>query len=918
MEMELLDQDSRTKISHKLSANLIVEAGAGSGKTEEMAKRILAFIVAGYRQINEIVAITFTRKAANELTQRVRSKLEKEYAATNDAKLKDALDHIHECFIGTIHAFCGKILKERPIEAGVDPGFVQMAAGRERALLRAAWDSYAKEAATDANVKNILDLMDLFNISENVAMGFVKTTCEHRDVDFEAALGLSPAPLEAFFTKIKGVFNKAHTDFINYYKEIPAAVIAGSAASDNLQKTLIAYYKMTQNKQIAKLPNQELLQLVQLFSTKTALKVTQKCWADSNAASEAEKKAAKQTKEDAKAAGEDCLLFHEKTISPLLNEAGEVIYTHILIPFAKAVQGLYIKHALAVAELSYQDLLVYTAALLKDSPDIREYFQEKYKTVLIDEFQDTDPIQAEIAMYLTGEEIDERDWRKITPRKGFLFVVADPKQSIYSFRRADIRMYELFKQHLTADCPPAETVSLTTNFRSTVVLGKWYNEAFAKLFASSAMPDEIDEEYAPRQAVFTEMNALMPANPDTLAGLKYYFNVADPRDENAMIACEAENLASIIRYLVGGENKITVREGGSYVDKPIDYRDIMILMMKKDLAGQIARKIADTGIPVKVTGADVVKQTAAFASLRDLLRLLAHPHESAYLFQVLTGPYFSYTEQELEPFFRLVRYSDIYFDLEKFKEKKQAKLEAAEFAALEKEIAANAEVLAKVANSCGLLRKFAGYFHNLAPAAAVERIIEDLEIMNFSLAANEKKAELESFVTLLEKIRLRKITDLWGLDMLIGELSAMDDSEIEENIDIYGEDNNAVRIMNTHKAKGLEAAVVILAAPFGWCPPPPVFHTRYVTDAGQAGRYVGYADVCRNPDAPPFVRRYCHPPAWNEIVTEMFLAQWHESDRLLYVAATRAKNLLVISNSESEKNPWEKLCKLLPDRKSVV
>jgi ATP-dependent helicase/nuclease subunit A len=104
--------------------------------------------------------------------------------------------------------------------------------------------------------------------------------------------------------------------------------------------------------------------------------------------------------------------------------------------------------------------------------------------VLVDEFQDTDPIQAEVLLYLTGRDTSERDWQKLEPLPGSLFVVGDPKQSIYRFRRADIQTYETVSRILQAS--GGEVLRLSTNFRSTEGICTWANGVFERIFPERA------------------------------------------------------------------------------------------------------------------------------------------------------------------------------------------------------------------------------------------------------------------------------------------------------------------------------------------------------------------------------------------------------------------------------------------------
>jgi ATP-dependent helicase/nuclease subunit A len=281
------------------------------------------------------------------------------------------------------------------------------------------------------------------------------------------------------------------------------------------------------------------------------------------------------------------------------------VYNFILIPFAMKAKELYIKHKHTVAELNYQDLLMKTSDMLRDFPDVRRYFQSRYKTLLIDEFQDTDPIQVGITMYLTGKELEEKRWNMITPNEGALFVVGDPKQSIYGFRRADFTMYKRFKEHMAKT--GGKIIELQTNFRAVNSLGEWYNKVFVDLLKGE------------EQAVFSAMDAVMPDGKDTLAGLAFYR--VEEKKVADILEKEAEILTQIIRHLVGRKNITERNRMGEYISRPIQYKDIMVLTMKKKQLEVIGNGIARQGIPVKITGADITKQTSEFISFRDLGRV---------------------------------------------------------------------------------------------------------------------------------------------------------------------------------------------------------------------------------------------------------------------------------------------------------
>ena len=186
--------------------------------------------------------------------------------------------------------------------------------------------------------------------------------------------------------------------------------------------------------------------------------------------------------------------------------------------------------------LNYNDLLFKSAKLLRERPDVRRALQAKHRWLFVDEFQDTDPVQAEIVFLLplrnqssaagakrstaasrTGrggaaaDTVALTDWRRVTLRAGALFVVGDPKQSIYRFRRADIEIYNLVRARI-AESANGAVVPLTTNFRSVPALCDWANGVFKSQFPSAATPES--PQYAPFEAAPGERVGTVRHDPD--------------------------------------------------------------------------------------------------------------------------------------------------------------------------------------------------------------------------------------------------------------------------------------------------------------------------------------------------------------------------------------------------------------------
>ncbi len=241
----------------------------------------------------------------------------------------------------------------------------------------------------------------------------------------------------------------------------------------------------------------------------------------------------------------------------------------------------------------FQDLLVWTRDLLRDNLDVRDYYRDRYTHLLIDEAQDTDPLQAEIAMFLT-EEVDgstakerPRVWEDVIPKRGKLFVVGDPKQSIYRFRRADVEQMKVLQDHLEGD-----TVQLVQNFRSQKPVVTWVNHLFSQWMGENSL----QTEYVPLEHRW-EAATDHPFGPRVWA-------LGESLDESRIEPVrqkEAQAIASLLGEIVRAEWQVldveASRETGQECYRPVRYSDICILMPRRTglrfLEGTVSEALED-------------------------------------------------------------------------------------------------------------------------------------------------------------------------------------------------------------------------------------------------------------------------------------------------------------------------------------
>ncbi|MCP4589971.1 MAG: UvrD-helicase domain-containing protein, partial [bacterium] len=421
------DQDQRDLILSELGSNMLVEAAAGTGKTTSMVARMVALLRTGKcADIRTLSAVTFTRKAAAELRGRFQIALERAVRASKGKerkRLEQALERVEQCYVSTIHSFCGRLLRERPIEAGVDIGFTEIEPDEDVRLRRDAWSSFGATLATDDHDGLLAELdrlgLDLGALEET----FVRFA-DYPDVDEwpSAKSDRAPVDVDRARKKLRG--------FLAHMRKLKPK-LPDDWGTDKL---IPAYRNLPRIESHYDLEHPaQMMELLARFDNQS--KLTQKEW----------KKTGNFTADECKAEHARWLEFREEVVTPLFKQWTEQRYEPLMRVMVRG-RAVYDELRRRKGQLNYQDLLTRAAGLLRHGPHVREYFARRFTHLLVDEFHDTDPIQAEVMLLLTATDPAENNWRRCVPRAGSLFVVGDPKQSIYRFRRADIVTYNEVKQ----------------------------------------------------------------------------------------------------------------------------------------------------------------------------------------------------------------------------------------------------------------------------------------------------------------------------------------------------------------------------------------------------------------------------------------------------------------------------------------
>lgn len=789
-----------------IADNLVVNAGAGSGKTTVLTHRYVRLLEEGGLSPGEIVAITFTTKAAREMRERIDQLLRERAVA--DSRWKLVQDELVLAPIGTIHSFYARILRSFPVEAGIDPGFRVLEEMEASMLLNDALASLFPGAARgeDPNLKVLAVILGADALEEEggLAQQLRNTyqTLMNRGIPLEEARltdKYKSIPewqqcrdkfLEIVGGEAELAASLAEKDQPEMARRRRALVAAGRALSEVQEpRSLLALYW-------------DLLPLTQLKGGRT-----------------------KGHREFVNGAVHQLRLLLTGALAPLLGEATLALLVDL--------DREYRRRKARVGGLDFSDLQLTVWRLLQDNPRVLEKLRRRYRTYMIDEFQDTDRLQYRIITMLVEEE------GEIPP--GRLFVVGDEKQSIYRFRGAEVRVFDQARQRLTRDNPQREK-RITCNYRSRKPLIDLVNGLFSQLMAKDK-GSEI--EYISLTAHRQE------------EGPCAELLVCAPTGEESVAEAEARTLASRIEEMMGG-NEFTIVEKGS--NRPLRHGDIAILLRARTHLKEYEHYLRQKGIPYTVVGGIGFYQQQEVQDIVNLLRVVDNLRDELSLAAVLRSPLFALDDDSLLALALARRQGGSLLDRgDVLAAEPRHRLERA------------AEIISSLRQCRGRLE--------------VPRLVE--RAMDLTLA---REVNLTRFAGLQHFANLQKFLDLAeqysaaGNNNLTGFLRwveyAADLSEAEAQVD--SEETDSVKIMTIHASKGLEFPVVFLPA----CATAlrPRYGSMLVDDDGNlAFKYPWDCAV------------------WEEVRNQEGRRQEEEFKRLLYVAATRARDYLAVLVREKER-----------------
>ena len=838
---ELVDAEARARILSDYEATLFVEAAAGTGKTTVLVGRIVGLIRSGKGTLARIVAVTFTEKAAGEMKLRLRLELEKARLHADPAernRLDKALEELELAHIGTIHAFCGDLLGERPVEAGVDPAFKMLDDSAAEAIADQAFERWLQRilANPPEGPRRILRRRSGSEPPHEQLRTAMHALCNHRD--FTRAWRRDPFDRQGAIDVL-----------LDELAEVGELASLSSWTDDYLARNLAeiaSFVREATRLEAVRGRDYDGLEadLRDLATNRRRFKGWDHKGAPRTTFGHLSRDEILARRDGVRAKLKMFVAASDADLAPLVHDA-----------LQEAIAD-YESLKSKTGSLDFLDLLIKMRDLVRDDEQVRKELQRRFTHFFVDEFQDTDPLQAEILLLLAAGDHTVTNWRAAYPIPGKLFLVGDPKQSIYRFRRADVALYAEIKRLLLG--AGAELLHLTTSFRSTPSIQAFINVAFAPAIAADAEA----ERYVPLERARDEVNG-RPTIVALPAPRPYgdFGKVTDWSINESLPGA----VGAFVDWLIN-ESGWTVEEAGQEI--AIRPRHIAILFrrfrnFRADVTRPYVRELEARRIPHVLVGGRSFHDREEVVALRNAVTAIEWPDDELKVYATLRGPLFALSDESLL-LYRQTIDGEGNLTIRRLDPMRVADRAVLGRAALE------------VADALDLLRRLHIGRNDRPIAETLTMLLQAVRAQaGIALWQNGEQA-LANCQRLIDTARrfertassFRAFVECIEADAERGEV---DEAPIVE------EGTEGVRIMTVFKAKGLEFPIVIFGDPT--CPASRDRPSRHI----DTGRCLWLEPICG-----------ASPIELLEASELELRRDRAEAVRLAYVAATRARDLLVM------------------------
>ncbi|MCA1494450.1 UvrD-helicase domain-containing protein [Ensifer sp. NBAIM29] len=839
--MTVPDLDARRRALTDFTSNILVEAAAGTGKTSLMAARVAMMIASGIEP-SKIAAITFTEPAASELEARIRWTISELRAgrippaltkivtqplgAGELAHLEAAAPCLDEITATTIHGFCQGILRSHGLTAGLDPGSRVVDETVAEALFDEVLSEWLKGKLSDGAPED----GPIAILAKDDPLGVVERVRELAILRRDHRAATTPSP--DFSSRPDRTFADAVGGFSRRHVAGPGE--AGTAdLIDDLERLAAFYHEALERTDFRALWRLTQPPRVGAMRPKSIdLQPYDRATAWKGVLGEVE---GQRRGEQATAQYEQVRAAYRALIGSIAQRL-----VHELASLLSEVIDAYDRRKRDAAVLDFDDLLVQARLLVCGHPEIRDWLAGRYPHLLVDEFQDTDPLQAEIVFCIAAATRPVR-WDEAQLRPGALFLVGDPKQAIYRFRGADIESYALAKS-VIAKSANGSLLAVTANFRSRPEVIEHVNEVFQEVLAKPGQPG-----FVPLAATVKPPPLPFPA------AAKLTIDI--PRDARAEEQREAEAaaVAGLCARLIGA---LTITDADG-TQRPLRAGDIALLAPTHTDLWRYERALEAERIAVASQAGNALFRRQELQDILVLVRTLADPLDSLAFGAIMRGPLVGLTDEEL---------LDVSVALQPDADGRrrfQLRTPADEVVhPLARDILVKLQGLHRLAAELTPMQLL---------AYAIERL--NLRVIMAARHGQRNARALANLDAIVELARPYGVAGLcaFALDLQRGWQRKR--RHPEGRVDVSGD---SVEIVTMHSAKGLEWPVVITVNSSTRFKPQDQFVYR------------------QSDDTIHWIVGGIEPPELATARQEEEFREARQRERLWYVATTRARDLLVI------------------------
>ena len=816
-----------------LDKPLFVAAGAGSGKTFTLTQRIVWALKEGsgadgkpyLSSLDQALIITFTNAAATEIKERVREALEKE-------GLHSAALQVDDAWISTIHGMCSRILKIHALDLGLDPEFQIIDDMTRNQLVTISIEEVLRELSQD---ESYAEFLSTYAGKKDALKSRIETLMSYAQ---SSPLGMDAISFVGDSSDLE-VLKAELESLCGALEELKAAIAEKKPdEAEQLQSV--------QSKLSSKLQQHLVLSLTDF---------DQAFWESLEKAVKAVR-ASKETK-----VVKDEAAYQLKVCSSLFGLIQDVSEGHRLKDVTEQVYSLFKQKKLAVGGLDNDDLLHLTAKVFEEHPEIAAVYTDKFKLVMVDEFQDTDQQQVQMIKSLSGKDAQ------------YLTTVGDAQQSIYRFRGADVDVFFRRQAEVSEDLQPR----LVDNFRS-------HNEILrfvAKVCGAEGMIANFMDLSAGREE---------PATPFIAHSPRVYFEVtkfvksgsSKPGDDVSRKQLVAHQLADRINTLMQDEN--------------IQAKDVAILMSSVKEAQPYIEALRTFGIESVVSGASTFGEQPEVQLIGSLLQTLANMYDSYEgLFPVLSSEIFNLDA------------SDLLLLGTNFGENGQ-KITNRDIAESVVNDAFNPpfEISLKLKNALEVFSDARSSLSNNRVSDVLKKVILDAGwISRLQNKGNEGQSKIANIFAALEQIdSLQKELSV-GIASVAKAFSEWRSTAKESPKVLHSSAQNAVTFMTIHASKGLEFPVVAVvgavSGPKASAGGEPFLHVKkdnsyQIAFSSSSKQLKELYDGCH--EVPTSLDECKNLLEWRMFLeTQENEFEEQEQNRRLYVALTRAREAVILTST---------------------